>query len=200
MLEERKSGRFVVPGERIGVIEEFIPDRGTYVKDGVIYASNMGYLLIDSVSRKVSVYSLSREACFPKVGSIVVGHVVNIQSAMAFIRIIKIGKRFLSGFFTGVLHISDIEEGFTENIFDTLKLGDLVRAKVISEANRTFHLTTKGEKLGVILALCSKCGGVLKLKAKSKGKGRRKEKNLYCEDCGNTESRKIASDYGLGNL
>ncbi|MEM1507691.1 MAG: exosome complex RNA-binding protein Csl4 [Candidatus Bathyarchaeia archaeon] len=198
MSEEKKSGRFIVPGERIGVIEEFIPDRGTYVENGVIYASNVGYLLIDSVSRKVSVYPLTREVCVPKVGSIVVGHVVNIQSAMAFIRIIKVGKRFLSGFFTGVLHISDIEEGFTENIFDALRLGDLVRAKVISEANRTFHLTTKGEKLGVILASCSRCGGTLKLKSKGRGKG--KEKNLYCEDCGNTESRKVASDYGLGNL
>ncbi|MBS7624439.1 MAG: exosome complex RNA-binding protein Csl4 [Candidatus Bathyarchaeia archaeon] len=195
-MVEKKSGMFVVPGERIGVIEEFIPDRGTYVENGVIYASNVGYLLIDQVSRKVSVHPVTREACVPRVGSIVVGHVVNVQSAMAFIRIIKVGKRFLSGFFTGVLHISDIEEKFTEDIFDAIKLGDLVRAKVISEANRTYHLTTRGERLGVIFALCSKCGGVLKLRGKSKKEG----KNLYCEDCGNIESRKIASDYGLGNL
>ncbi|MCX8171011.1 MAG: exosome complex RNA-binding protein Csl4 [Candidatus Bathyarchaeota archaeon] len=198
MSEEKKSGRFIVPGEKIGVIEEFIPDKGTYVKDGVIYSSNIGYLLIDSVSRRVSVYPLTRKVCFPRVGSIVVGHVVNIQSAMAFIRIIKVGNRFPSGFFTGVLHISDIGEEFIENIFDALKLGDLVRAKVISEANRMFHLSTKGEKMGVILALCSKCGSALKLKYREKG--RKREKNLYCEDCGNTESRKIASDYGLGNL
>ncbi len=195
MLETRKSGQFIVPGEKIGVIEEFIPDFGTYVEDGVIYAKNVGCILVDSVSRKVSVYPLTREAGVPKVGSIVVGHVVNIQGAMAFIRIIKVGKRFLSGFFTGILHVSDIDVKYTREIFDALKVGDLVRAKVISYTNRTFHLTTKGGKLGVILALCSKCGGTLILKSKKS-----KNKKLYCEKCGNTETRKIASDYGSGNI
>jgi exosome complex component CSL4 len=193
MPDLRKSGQFVVPGERIGVIEEFIPDSGTYVKDGVIHVRDVGYLLVDSVSRKVYVHPVTRGVCIPRIGSIVVGHVVNIQSAMAFIRIMKIGRRFSSGFFTGVLHVSDIDVKYTKNILDALKVGDLVRAKVISEANRTFHLTTKGENLGVILALCSKCGEILTLKSK-------RSKKLYCGECGNTETRKIASDYGSGNL
>ena len=193
MPELRKSGQFVVPGERIGVIEEFIPDYGTYVKDGVIYVRDVGYLLVDSVSRKVCVHPVTRGVCVPRVGSIVIGHVVNVQSAMAFIRIIKVRRRFLSGFFTGVLHVSDIDVKYTKNILDALKVGDLVRAKVISEVNRTFHLTTKGENLGVILALCSKCGETLSLKSK-------RSKKLYCSECGNTEARKIASDYGSGNL
>lgn len=193
MSVTRKSGQFVVPGERIGVIEEFIPDFGTYVKDGVIYARQVGCILLDSVSRKVSVYPLTREASVPKVGSVVIGHVVGIQSAMAFIRIIKIGKRFLSGFFTGVLHVSDIDIKYVKEISDAFKLGDLVRAKVISYVNRTFHLTTKGRKLGVILALCSKCGGTLMLESK-------KNKRLYCEECGNIETRKVALDYGLGSI
>ena len=195
MSEMRKSGQFIVPGEKIGVIEEFIPDLGTYVDNGVIYANKVGCILVDSVSRKVSVYPLTREACIPKVGSIVVGHVVNIQGAMAFIRIIKVGKRFLSGFFTGVLHVSDIDIKYVKEIFDAIKVGDLVRAKVISHTNRTFHLTTKGGKLGVILALCSKCGGTLMPKSK-----RNKDKRLYCSKCGNAETRKIASDYGFGSI
>jgi len=193
MPELRKSGQFVVPGERIGVIEEFIPDCGTYVKDGVIYVKDVGYLLIDSVGRKVYVHSATRGVCVPRVGSIVIGHVVNVQSAMAFIRIIKVGRRFLSGFFTGVLHVSDVDVKYTKDILNAFKVGDLVRAKVISEVNRTFHLTTKGENLGVILALCSKCGETLALKSK-------RSKRLYCSECGNTETRKIASDYGSGNL
>lgn len=193
MSEAKKSGRFVVPGDKIGVIEEFIPDYGTYVENGVIYSNNVGYLLVNSVDKKVSVYPLTRGTCVPKTGSVVVGHVVNVQSAMAFIRIIKVGKKFLSGFFTGVLHVSDVDVKYTKDISDAIKLGDLVRAKVISEANRTFHLTTKGDNLGVILALCSKCGEALRLKTK-------RSKKLYCDKCGNNESRKIASDYGSGNL
>ena len=33
---EQKTGQLVLPGERLGVIEEFTPDTGTFVKDGVI--------------------------------------------------------------------------------------------------------------------------------------------------------------------
>lgn len=193
MAEIRRSGQFVVPGEKIGVIEEFIPDSGTYVDNGVIYSKSVGHILIDSSNRKVIVYPLTRGPYVPHIGSVVVGHVFSTQSAMAFIRIIKVGKRFLSGFFTGVLHVSDVDVKYVKDISDALKVGDLVRAKVISEVNRTFHLTTRGDSLGVILALCSKCGETLTLKS-------RRSKGLYCGVCGNTETRKIASDYGSGNL
>lgn len=193
MLKGKGSARFVVPGDRIGVIEEFIPGHGTYVIDGVIYASNTGFLSIDPKSRIVSVEPASRRICAPRIGNTVVGYVWNIQTAMAFIRIFKIEKYFLSGFFTGILHVSDIDVRFTKDILDALKVGDIVRAKVISETNRTYFLTTKGENLGIILALCSKCGGTLRLKSK-------REKKLYCDECGNVETRKIASDYGSTNL
>ncbi|MEM2272795.1 MAG: exosome complex RNA-binding protein Csl4 [Candidatus Bathyarchaeia archaeon] len=193
MSKEKRSGRFVVPGDKIGVIEEFIPGYGTYVVDGVIYASNTGFLLIDPKSRIASIQPASRKICAPKVGNIVVGYVWNIQTTMALIRIIKIEKNFLSGFFTGILHISEVDVKFTKDILDALKPGDIMRAKVISETNKAYFLSTKGGNLGIILALCSKCGGTLRLKT-------RKDKKLYCEECGNIETRKIASDYGSSNL
>lgn len=193
MLEGRRSGRFVIPGDKIGVIEEFISGYGTYVENGVIYASNIGYLLINPKSRVVSVQPASHRIYVPRIGNIVIGYVWGIQTSMVLIRIIKIERSFLSGFFTGILHVSDVDVRFTKDISDALKPGDIVRAKVISEANRAYHLSTKGENLGVILALCSKCGGTLRLKT-------RRDKRLYCEGCGNVETRKMASDYGSGNL
>ena len=33
-MREISSGQFVIPGEKLGVIEEFIPDVGTYVENG----------------------------------------------------------------------------------------------------------------------------------------------------------------------
>lgn len=193
MLEEKRSGRLVMPGDKIGVIEEFIPGYGTYVVDGIIYASHVGFLSIDPKSRVASIQPACQRKFFPRVGDTIVGHVWNVQTAMAFVRIIKIEQTFLSGFFTGILHVSDIDVRFTKDILDALKPGDLIRAKVISEVNRTYHLSTRGRNLGVILALCSKCGGMLRLE-------RRKGKKLCCEDCGNIEARKIAVDYGSGKL
>lgn len=58
---EQKTGRLVVPGERLGVIEEFIPDAGTFVKDGVIYSKIIGRALVDLMNKRVSVYPLGKQ-------------------------------------------------------------------------------------------------------------------------------------------
>jgi len=186
MSETRTSGQFVVPGEKLGVIEEFIPDSGTYVEGGIIHSNNAGYILMDFANKKVSVYPATHNLNVPKVGAIVVGDTMNVQSSMATIRMMKVGKKFISGSFTGIVHVSDVSFTYTENMFDAFKVGDLVRAKVISDKNKTFHLSTKGENLGVIYAFCSQCGNLLSFK----------DKGLKCEACGNVEKRKLTSDYG----
>ena len=183
---ERRSGKFVVPGEKLGVIEEFMPGPGTYVHNGTIYSKITGRTLVDVLSKKVSVYPVVHTAPVPRVGSIVIGQVYNVQSKIAIIRIWRIGKKLLSGFFSGILHISDVSRGYVEHMNDVYKTGDIVRAKVISEKNRAYHLSTAEKNLGVIYAFCSGCGHLLNLE-----RGR-----LKCPRCGNIEKRKVASDYG----
>ncbi len=190
MSKNRGSGQFVVPGDKLGVIEEFIPDSGTYVEDGAIRSENVGYILMDFANKKVSVYPTARNLNVPRVGSVVVGNSTSVQSSVAVIRMSKVGRKFISGHFTGMIHISDVSFTYTESMFDAFKVGDLVRAKVISDKNRTFHLSTKGENLGVIYAFCSQCGGLLV----------RKDRGLACQTCGYFERRKTASDYGTGTL
>lgn len=185
---ERKSGRFVLPGERLGVIEEFIPDAGTYVKDGVIYSKVVGRALLDLLNKRVSVYSLVHGARVPKVGSIVLGQVSNVQTQNAGVRVFKIGKMLLSGFFTGILHISDVQLRYVGSMFDVCRPGDIIRAKVISEKNRVYHLSTKDKDLGVVYAFCSRCGYMLELRRQV----------MHCPRCGKIEKRKTALDYGKG--
>jgi exosome complex component CSL4 len=72
-----QNGNLVLPGERLGVIEEFIPDSGTYVKDGVIYSKIVGRDLMDVLNKRVSVYPLINGAVVPRVGTIVVGQCGN---------------------------------------------------------------------------------------------------------------------------
>ncbi|MEM3617302.1 MAG: exosome complex RNA-binding protein Csl4 [Candidatus Bathyarchaeia archaeon] len=187
-LSKKNSGHLVLPGEPLGVIEEFVPDAGTYVKDGIIYSKVVGRSLLDFLNKRVSVFPLVHETRVPKVGSLVIGQVLSVQTQMATIRIFKIGKRLLSGFFTGLLHVSDVHLRFVESMFDTCKPSDILRAKVISEKNRTYHLSTKDKSLGVVYAFCSQCGDVLELK----GRG------LQCPRCGRIEKRKTAVDYGRG--
>ena len=154
--EQKSSGHLVVPGERLGVIEEFIPDSGTYVKDGVIYSKIVGRELLDLLNKRVSVYPLTEGAVVPKVGTIVIGQIGNAQSDNVLVRISKIGKKKLSGEFGGILHISDVSDRYVDSMNDVCKPGDIVRAKVISEKNRVFHLSTNDKNLGMLYAFCSR--------------------------------------------
>ena len=183
---EQKSGHLVVPGERLGVIEEFIPDSGTYVKDGVIYSKIVGRALLDLLNKRVSVYPLVNGELVPKVSSTVVGQIGNAQSDNVLVRILKIENKRLSGEFSGILHISDVSDRYVDSMNDVCRPGDIVRAKVISGKNRIFHLSTNDKNLGIVYAFCSRCGNLLEPQ----------RYELHCPKCGNTENRKIAPDYG----
>jgi len=190
MHETKRSGQFVVPGDKIGVIEEFISGSGTYVEEGSIFSKVVGRMLLDWVDKKVSIYPLARSVIAPRVGNTVIGNATNVQDSTAQIRMFLIGTEHLSGFFSGILHVSDASFRYVDSMFDICRRGDIVRAKVISDKNGTYHLSTKGDNLGVILAFCSSCGSLLT----------RKRAKMVCEVCGNAEKRHAALDYGEGAI
>jgi exosome complex component CSL4 len=70
---------------------------------------------------------------------------------------------------------------------DVCKPGDIVRAKVISEKNRVFHLSTNDKNLGILYGFCSRDGTLLE---------QQRYDDLKCPKCGNMERRKVAPDYG----
>src|SRR5512143_509627 len=103
-----QSGHLVLPGERLGVIEEFTPDAGTYEKNGVIYSKIVGRALCDLQTRRVSVYPVVKEVLVPKVGTIVIEQMGYPQSDNVLVRIFRVGKKKVSGNFGGILHVSDV--------------------------------------------------------------------------------------------
>jgi exosome complex component CSL4 len=141
---------------------------------------------MDLLSKRVSVYPLSGGVPIPKVSAIVVGQVGNAQSDNVLVRIFKIGSKRLSGVFTGVLHISDVQERYVTSMTDVCKPGDIIRTKVISNKNQVSHLSTNDKSLGVMYAFCSRCSNLLESK----------RHEMQCPKCGNVEKRKIALDYG----
>lgn len=187
---ESKSGHLVLPGERLGVIEEFIPDSGTYVQNGVIYSKIVGRALMDLLSKRVSVYPLINWTPVPKVASMVIGQVGNAQSDNVLVRIFKIGSKRLSGVFTGILHISDVQERYVKSMNDVCKPGDIIRTMVISNKNQVYHLSTKDKGLGVLYAFCSRCSNLLESK----------RHEMQCPKCGNVERRRTALDYGKADV
>jgi exosome complex component CSL4 len=185
---EDKIGQLAVPGDRLGVIEEFIPNAGTYVKDGVIYSKVIGRILIDQVHRRISVHQLIGPSRVPSVGTTVLAQVSHAQSDTAGARIFEIGEEEINGVFTGILHVSDVALRYVDSMYDVCKAGDIIRAKVVSEKNRTYHLSTKDKNLGVVYAFCSSCGALLEPR----------RQGMHCPKCARIEKRKTASDYGKG--
>ena len=183
---EQKSGHLVLPGERLGVIEEFTPDSGTYEKNGVIYSKIVGRSLLDLQNRSVSVYPVVSGGIVPKVGTVIIGQIGNAQSDNVLVKIFRIGQKELSGNFGGILHVSDISDRYVDSMSDVAKPGDIVRAKVISGKNQIFHLSTNDKGLGILYGFCSRCGTLLEQHGY----------DLKCSKDGNIETRKIAPDYG----
>jgi exosome complex component CSL4 len=186
-MKNRQNGIFVTPGDKLGVIEEFLPGLGTYVDNGDIYSSTIGHLLIDLFKRKISVHSSTSILPMPKVGDIVIGRVANIQDKNIVIKISQINAESRS-ILAGIMHVSDVSTHYVKTMFNAFKVGDFVRAKVISTTNKEFHLSTKGNYLGVIQALCSNCGELLVFQ----------KHRLRCLNCKRIERRKIVLGYEKG--
>jgi len=178
----------VIPGDRLGVIEEFLPGQGTFVKDGSICSSITGHALVDMPNKTISVYPRVHLPVIPYEGSVIVGQVSSAQEKSASVRILKVEKRDIPGVFTGVLHISTASGDYIKTMYDAFRPGDIVRARVVSNKNMTYHLSTVDKTLGVLFALCSRCGSLLNLRGSV----------LQCQACKNIEERKIAVDYGIG--
>jgi exosome complex component CSL4 len=186
----KESGRFVVPGDKLGVVEEFTSGPGTYEKDGTIYSKLTGYMLIDFLNKNVFVHPKTRSPVVPREGALAIGVVSNIQGKIAIVNLIKIEENTLQTPFTGLLHISTSSSKYEENMVEVCKVGDIVRAKIINVKNRIPQLATIDKTLGVIYAFCSKCGHPLMLR----------NTVLQCQNCKNIERRKIAEDYGRATI
>lgn len=180
-----KSGQFVIPGDKLGVIEEFIPGRGTFVKNGDIYSQISGHALINHETKQVSIYSRAKSVKIPKIGSLVLGDISQSQDKVAFVRILGVGNILLNKPFTGVLHVSFVTKFYLKSIHDAFKVGDVIVARVIGDQNYPVQLTTAERDLGVIEAHCCQCGAVLKFD----------RQQLICQICGRVERRKISDVY-----
>ncbi|MFH1329017.1 MAG: exosome complex RNA-binding protein Csl4 [Candidatus Bathyarchaeota archaeon] len=186
MVCGKKSGEFVTPGVKLGVIEEFNSGTGTYVENGSIYAQKTGQASIDMVNKRIGVRSVVRTPILPEKGQIVVGEVLQTQDKVATIRLLKLNETSISRPFSAILHVSFTSKQYITSTHDAFGAGDIIVAKVIGDVNQPYQLTTAERDLGVIHAYCSKCGGVLDLHGRQ----------LVCSICGSRERRKISENYG----
>jgi len=106
-------------GKTVKKIEEDSGARIEIEDDGNILISGPDTDAVEKAKR--SILGMTAEA---KVGDVYAGRVVAIKDFGAFVEILP-GQ-------DGLLHISEISDGFVKNVGDILKVGDEVKVKVIS--------------------------------------------------------------------
>lgn len=184
--------RLVYPGDPVGVAEEFVPGPGTYEENGDVFAATVGYLTLDTNDFVARVESFSQPPAVVKPGDIVIGVVQMTRASMAIVEVHKIASqpnRGVGGDTNGTLHVSKTSDRYVENMDDVFRVRDIVRAKVL-ETDPAIQLTTKGPHLGVLKSYCPRCGSAMVLK----GHG------VVCPECDWKDTKKLADDFGQGNV
>jgi len=183
-MKENKQ-KIALPGDALAVSEEFLPGKNAYDYDGMVRALLMGNVVRDLSQREVSVKPVSI-ARTPSVGDIVTGQVEAAQTNSANMKIYYLNGVPTQGGFAGSLLLREDRRGGRGIRRTQVKLGDIVRAKVVSTMNAIIQLSISEPHMGVIATLCSNCGRPL-----SRADGRAR-----CNECGNVEERKFADDFG----
>ncbi|CEG11576.1 putative Exosome complex RNA-binding protein Csl4 [groundwater metagenome] len=173
-------------GDYIGTIEEFIPEDGTYVEDGKIYAAVMGDLKQNNEKKIVFNMKLPRLM----VGSIVLAEITDVRNNSATAKIIKFLRYKQNVFVSAGIFVSQISDEYADKVSSFLGVGDIVKAKIVRNEKNLIDLSTKGN-FGVVKAFCKVCRHELILNKEKIG-----SKSLICPNCKGAETRKIASDYG----
>jgi exosome complex component CSL4 len=180
-----KKKAFYVPGDMVGVIEEFSPSSNVYQENYNIRSKILGKIKVDQSTRAVTVIPKAPLKGVPKVGDEVIGIVEQSQSGLVMIKIKEINGRSVQSEFIGLI-ILRAQQFERDRRRIVIKLGDIVRSKVISLLNNVIHLSIDGERYGVLRTMCSFCGGQVQQI------GHR----ILCTQCKTVDERKLADDFG----
>jgi exosome complex component CSL4 len=183
----------VLPGQRIAEPEEYISSAGTFSSDDGVYSSGIGDLELDAKSHSAKVKTKTRTAKLHKVGTIVVGIAVEVSESVAIIDLVQIDSKNESSVPNGVsavLRVANVRQSYVKDLRSEVRIGDILRLRIIETSEHSTKLTTDDRNLGVIKAFCTSCRQPLK----------RTGNKLICDRCGNTEGRKLAEDYDSPNL
>ncbi|MFA5173178.1 MAG: polyribonucleotide nucleotidyltransferase [Candidatus Paceibacterota bacterium] len=130
-INPEKIGELIGPGGKI--INGIIDRTGATIDiddDGTVYVGGTTKESLEAALREVK--SITKDF---EIGEIVEGPVVRI---LEFGAIMDLG-----GGKDGMIHVSELKEGFVKNVEDVLKVGDFVRAKVIKKDNGKLGLSIK---------------------------------------------------------
>jgi exosome complex component CSL4 len=168
---------FVMPGDRLGFIEEMEAGNNTFDDGDVIRSSVVGITNLDKKSKVAQVES-GKQLSIPKKGDIVIGTVAAVLPSMIAVSIQYINGKPNS---SGVECICQNPE--KRRIL--ARANDVIALKIEAHLNGTIHASIDEPELGVLFTKCNVCAGsVVPMRDRVK-----------CPNCGFVEDRKISINY-----
>jgi exosome complex component CSL4 len=198
---QQQVQELVMPGDKVGVEEEFVPAANTYVdSDGSIRASIAGSVVASE--GKISVINIKHDVRKYKRGMMVLGKVSDDLRSVMFIKldVIKVNGIEYIPLKDGKIVTSSGRRGPPGRDFHRehapreekkrlASVGDVVLAKVIFEDPDVFTLGIDEPEAGVVYAECEMCSTHLEVDTTARGM-------LSCPACSHKEQRKISTLYG----
>ncbi|MGC8478335.1 MAG: exosome complex RNA-binding protein Csl4 [Candidatus Micrarchaeia archaeon] len=201
MAIDAASRKVVMPGDVLGMEEEYLAERNAYSENGNVYAAVFGEAEFESGKAKVK--SFGREIKKIERGMPVLGVVVSDIGRVLFVKIdemqmdktlyvpsndgkiVKEEGRQRHGFGgRGRMHARHDEA--------LCKEGDVILARVARMENDMYELDMREPETGIIYARCTNCGADLKYKEDMRA--------LFCDTCKRAEHGKISTLYGKPDM
>ncbi len=178
-MENRK---ILLPGDHVGPGEIYSESSSTYAEKDEVYASTVGVLDENERGLRTRFKKLQ-----PTKGSIVYGIVLHVFENIAIVGITpeKSDEGKYAGPDEGKILVKNASKEFTRSMRDAVRVGDIVRAKVVGFEGDALMLSTAYPEYGVIKAFCSRDRAPLE----------KVGRDLVCPVCKYKERRKIANDY-----
>ena len=128
LMEYRYDGDFVMPGDAIGIIEQYLPGEGTYNDEGDIKASVLGNVKITPEIKTIEVEPVSGSPGLLKVDDVVYGQITDIRNQRVNVKLdsIKGSTRPLALPYMAAIHISKAKEGYLKQLTDAFRIGDII--------------------------------------------------------------------------
>lgn len=184
---------FVEPGTVLAHSEELLPGEGTYDDGEMIRAAVYGTQKTDPETMEISVVPAGKTVATIEKGDIVIGQIRYIKPDLASVNVLAVrGKeeRSILQQVEATLRVRNADNQYVSELGDIYKIGDIIRAKVISTKGGP-QLATDKSDLGVVKGF-SKLDPTMALESD----GRR----LLDPERGHAEQRKVAIDYGSGEV
>ena len=180
--------KIVMPGDKIGIIEQYMPGEGTYDDNGDITSLVLGNVKINQKKKIISVISNAKPALL-KVGDMIYGQITDIKTQRVIVKIecMKGNGRPLALPYTGAIHISKAKNEYIEKISDAFRIGDIIQAEVVKVSRDNIDLSTTKNECGVLKAMCTRCRDYMVTTPK--------KNEVKCRRCHKKERRKLSRNY-----